>query len=161
MKFMRKIARPMLAAPFAIAGIDAALYPRAHRARIENLCKLAQKAGINTPAPEQLDTLTKASGTAMTLAASALACAKFPRLSAAALAALQIPVAFANHPFWLHSGDTRRKDLIGFAGAIGLVGGAIIAAYDREGRPSAAWRASKWADAVKNSVEVKLSQIGN
>lgn len=160
MHLIRTLARPMLAAPFILAGLDAMTHPEAHRARIANLSTLAEKVGIPLPQGKQLDTITRSTGLAMTLAGTTLATSKFPRLSAAALGALQIPVALANNPFWKSQGEKQRQDLLGFVGAAGLIGGAIIAAYDREGRPSIAWRAEKWAGEMQAAVNNQLSEIG-
>ncbi|XCB30709.1 DoxX family protein [Arcanobacterium hippocoleae] len=160
MNLIRSIARPMLAAPFIISGIDAAAHPETHRERIAKLAKIFAKIGVNLPNDERADAVTRATGAAMTLAGAALAASKFPRLSSALLGMLQVPVALANNPFWESRGEQQRKDVIGFAAAAGLIGGAVIAAYDREGRPSAVWRAKNWAGDIQTSVENKLNQIG-
>lgn len=160
MHLIRAFARPLLAAPFILAGLDAATKPETHRARIANLNSLAEKVGLSLPQGTQLDPLTRSTGIVMTLAGTAFATSKLPRLSAALLGALQIPVALANNPFWQSEGAQRRADLLGLASAAGLVGGAVIAAYDREGRPSVAWRAEKWAGEMQAAVSDKLSEIG-
>ena len=60
-------------------------------------------------------------------------------LAAGVLTAVAVPVAVLNRP----QGDTpaeRRQGLSNFLRGLGLIGGLIIAASDREGRPSLRWK---------------------
>ena len=52
-------------------------------------------------------------------------------------------MALANNPVWAGKGKDRQKrlaELTGLLGAAGLVGGALLAAADRDGKPSFSWR---------------------
>lgn len=131
MNFVCSTARVMLATPFILSGIDAITRPQTHRARIRELFTLFEKANISLPAvkDENLDSLTRTTGVAMTLAGGTFTFAKFPYLSAFTLTALQIPVAFANHPFWNNDGQKRRQDFLALASTGGLLGGVFLAAH--------------------------------
>lgn len=132
MNLMRILARPMLAAPFIVAGIDAVSWPEAHRERAAKLFNLAEKCGLRFDfSPSFTDTITRSTGAMMTVCGCLLALGKMPRMSAAMLAALQVPLALSNYPFWEKEGAEKRADLVGFAGAAGLAGGAILAAADK------------------------------
>ena len=156
MNLLRAIARPLLAAPFILAGLDAATAPEHHRKRAENLYSLAEKAGLKIElSPSATDSVAQATGVAMTAAGAALAIGKLPRFSAATLAALQLPLALANNPFWTYEGTERRNSLVNLAGAAGLIGGALIASADRVGKPSLGWLASKKAEEMTARIDLR------
>lgn len=139
MSILRTVARPLLAAPFIAAGADALLRPQAHRERAERLAPIASKVGVDLDETTS-DSAARGLGAAFTVAGIGLATGKFPRVAAAALAALEVPVALANNPVWRSKGKDRLADLSGLLGAAGLVGGALLAAGDRDGKPSLSWR---------------------
>ena len=159
MNLLRLIARPMLAAPFVLAGFDAARSPEKHRERAASLYALASKFGAPTPSAANTDLITRATGGAMMAAGAALATGKMARLSAAVLALAEVPLALANNPFWEHSGEAQKQDLLGLASAAGLVGGALIASADRVGKPSLGWRASRKAGEISDAVTAKASEL--
>ena len=141
MSILRALARPLLATPFIVSGIDALIRPANHRERAENVAPLLDKAGY--PLTEkQMDHATRALGLTNVLCGAALAVGKFPRFSALVLAATEVPVALANNPVWLHTGPARRKDLLALTEAAGLLGGVLLAASDLAGKPSRSWRRS-------------------
>lgn len=153
---LRAIARPLLAAPFILAGLDAATAPEHHRERAAHLYSLAEKAGLKIElSAAAVDTTTQATGLAMTAAGTALALGKLPRFSAATLAVLHVPLALANNPFWTHEGAERHNSLVNLAGAAGLIGGALIASADRVGKPSLGWLASKKADEIAANIDIR------
>ena len=139
MNAIRFLARPLVAAPFLASGIDAALFPEAHRERAAKLFATARLSGFAKKYGVQLelsahttDTITRSTGTAMVAAGSLLALGKMPRLCAGILAAVQVPLALSNYPFWEKEGAEKRAALIGLLSAAGLAGGAILAAAATE-----------------------------
>ncbi len=139
MSILRALARPLLATPFLVSGMDALVRPASHRERAETLTRLAEKAGYPVTT-KQVDRATRALGLSNILCGAALATGKMPRTSAAILAVTQVPVSIANNPVWLHKGTERRKDLLGLTSAAGLLGGVLLAAADLAGKPSFSWR---------------------
>ena len=139
MSILRVLARPLLATPFIVSGVDALVRPASHRERAETLTPLAEKAGYPV-STKQVDLATRAFGLSNILCGAALATGKMPRTSALVLAATQLPVAVANNPVWLHKGAERRKDLAGLTASAGLLGGVLLAAADLAGKPSHSWR---------------------
>lgn len=138
MSILRTIARPLLAAPFALTGIDALLHPHNHRERARVAEPLVEKCGL-TLDDSTVDTATRALGATFVLASAGLSFGVFPRASAGLLACVQLPVTLANYPVWKRE---RRlsSDLSGLATSAALVGGALIASFDRQGKPSLVWR---------------------
>ncbi|MCF2705971.1 DoxX family membrane protein [Arcanobacterium haemolyticum] len=141
MSLLRMFARPLLAAPFVLSGIDALKHPENHRERARTLTPLLNKAGVELD-DSQIDMATRAMGATNIVCSCALSVGKLPRLSAAILAGIQIPVTLANAPFWLHKGEQRRADVAQLASQAGLLGGLLLAAVDLAGRPSLTWRFS-------------------
>ncbi len=87
-------------------------------------------------------------GAAQVLADSLLAIGKFPRLSAAALAASLVPTTAAGHRFW-ESDDKqeRAQQQVHFLKNLSMLGGLLIAAGNRPGTrpwPGAAWTWPSW-----------------
>lgn len=138
MSILRKTARPLLALPFVLSGMEAAIRPSRHRERAAVFAPLTEKAGIELD-ERTTDRLTRALGAANVLAGFALASGRAPRIGALILAALQIPITLANNAFWLHAGDQRQEDIAGIVAGAGLIGGALLAVGDRDGKPSLSW----------------------
>ncbi len=139
MSILRALARPLLATPFIVSGVDALVRPASHRDRAEVLTPLAEKAGYPV-STKQVDLATRALGLTNVLCGAALATGKMPRSGAAILVVTQLPVAIANNPVWLHKGAERRQDLLGLTSSAGLLGGVMLAAADLAGKPSHSWR---------------------
>ena len=114
MSVLRTVARPLLACPFVLAGIDAFARPAGHRERAQTFAPLAKKAGMEFD-ETTADLATRGLGVGFALAGLALATGKCPRVAGGVLAALEVPVALANNPFWRHRGERRRADLAGLA----------------------------------------------
>ncbi len=157
MSILRALARPLLATPFIVSGIDALIRPANHRERAENVAPLLDKAGY--PLTEkQMDHATRAFGLTNVLCGAALAVGKFPRFSALVLAATEVPVSLANNPVWLHKGPERRKDILGLTESAGLLGGVLLAASDLAGKPSRSWRRSYKHDLRKEIEAVRTHE---
>lgn len=138
--------------------------PKNHRDRAEVMIDLADSAGIdfsgsNRPSASTIDLATRATGAAMTIAGAGLALGKLPRTAALALGVIQIPLSLANNPFWLHTGEERKKDIGGLLQSAGLIGGALIASTDRGGKPSVGWRISKRAGELSDSASKHVEEI--
>lgn len=157
---VRRLARPMLAAWFLTEGIGAVRRPQAHAAQsaplVGSVCDLL---GTERPGPDRLTTVARAHGAATVLAAACLALGKAPRLAAAGLVALTVPVVVASLPAapagtqdpagsTTPAGAGRRASGIcsalkaspRFWQSLSMLGGALLAAIDTEGRPTARYR---------------------
>ncbi|MDP9800530.1 putative membrane protein YphA (DoxX/SURF4 family) [Arcanobacterium wilhelmae] len=163
MSILQKISRPLLAAPFVSAGLEALAKPAGHRERTQVLLDAAKKTGCPVAQkdlkPQVVDLATRATGAVMALSGLALATGRLPRSAALVLGTLQVPLALANNPFWLHSGEERQRDLARLVQNAGLIGGALMAARDRSGAPSLGWRANKLAGEISDSASAKIDAI--
>jgi len=122
---VRRLARPLLAAPFILDGVTVLKSPDAH---VEDV----RKAGL--PEPEKVVQIASANKVAAGLM---LATGRFSRLSSLALAAGAAGNAFVHHPFWNETDDARKAEVrTQFLRDLGLLGGALVSAADTGGRES-------------------------
>jgi uncharacterized membrane protein YphA (DoxX/SURF4 family) len=135
---LRRIARPLLASWFFLEGVDAVRFPTAHA---ERAAPVLNPLSERLPISIETRRLAQAHGAALVGAAIMLAIGKAPRTAAVALAALTAPVAVVGQPFWSCRDPQLRADYLhGFIRDIGMIGGALVAAADTEGRPGLTWR---------------------
>lgn len=141
MDLLRTLARPLLAAPFILDGLDAMLRPGGHVTKLNRVTPTFERLGLPPLLTSDATMLTRASGAAAVLAGFGLATGRAPRTCAASLAAMSLPLAVINHPVWLaRDRDERATDAAGFVRASALGAGLALATLDREGSPSRAWR---------------------
>jgi uncharacterized membrane protein YphA (DoxX/SURF4 family) len=138
MTIVRRLARPLLAVPFISAGADAALHPLP---RAEAIRPLVQRVAPALKLPADPELLVRANGMVMAGAGTLLALGRMPRLSSLALVATLLPATWADHAFWQEKDPQARRDRRTlFLREAGLLGGALLALVDTEGRPGLAWR---------------------
>ena len=143
MAVTRRIARPLLAAPFVSGGVETLRNPDP---RVEKAQAVAPQIAERLPLPDQTDQLVKINAAVQVAAGVLLSVGRLPRLAAAALAASLVPTPLAGHRFWEEEDATRRaQQQIHFLKNVGLLGGLILAAVDTEGAPSLGWRARQTA----------------
>jgi len=157
---LRPIARPMFASWYVVEGLDALRHPAVHAVRArDSLAALEARArrwtsdtGSPWPAATDLSDQTlrrvvRVHAAAMLGVAGLLALGRAPRAHAAILAALTLPVVVANAPRGraldnppaaepTERSARRRR----FWTAVSMLGGALLAASDYEGRPGPRWR---------------------
>ncbi len=158
MPVLRLVARPMLASIFIAEGIDSLLHPGAKAPAAEAVVRpLAERV----PAvPDQVEQAVRLNGAVQLVAGSLLAIGKFPRLSAAALAASLIPTTYAGHRFW-ESDDKqeRAQQKIHLLKNATMLGGLLIAAGDTAGNPSVAWRGRHAAKTAKREAALTAKSL--
>lgn len=158
MTLIRLAARPMLAAPFVLAGVNALRNTEQVAARAEPVAKkltaAADKVAPQLPVPDDEVTLVRVNAGVQIGAALALATGRAPRVSASVLAATLLPSTFAAHRFWEESDDdARRNQRLHFAKNVSLLGGLLLAAVDTEGRPGVAWRTKHAVGGVRREAK--------
>lgn len=150
---VRTIARPLLAAPFIIEGIDAAVRPARHVETITEdrsgaisaarsvLQTLGVPASVIDAALQDPTVLVRVSGGVTALAGIALARGKRARLAGVFLASLAVKTAVARYPVWAAEDAEERAEMISaLLNRAAVVGGLLVAAADRDGKPSLGWR---------------------
>jgi putative oxidoreductase len=158
MAVLRLIARPMLASIFIAEGIDSLLHPDTKAPAAEAVVRpLAEQVPV---VPDQVEQAVRLNGAVQLVAGSLLAIGRFPRLSAAALAASLIPTTYAGHRFW-ESNDKqeRSQQKIHFLKNVTMLGGLLIAAGDTAGNPSVAWRSRHAAKTVKREAALTAKSV--
>lgn len=154
---LRRIARPMLSSSFVLEGIDVVRDPMPHAELaaaaltpcLDRIPTTSAFARFRSPSPRQWVAATRVHGAAITGAALMLALGRCPRGSALALAALTAPTAAANLPLRsLAAADPaspreRRRRLVTL---VSLIGAAVLAGLDSEGRPGLGWRLEQARD---------------
>src|SRR5579875_1600413 len=151
MSVLRPVARPMLASIFIVQGFDSLMHPGTKAPAAE---KVVRPLAERVPAvPDNVEQAVRLNGAVQVLAGSLLAIGKFPRLSAAALAATLIPTTAAGHRFW-ESDDKqeRAQQKIHFLKNLSMLGGLLIAVGDTAGNPSLAWRGRHAAKLAKREA---------
>lgn len=148
---LRKISRPLVAAPFIAQGLDAVRHPSEHigtaRVGLSAVSSIANKApgAVTVDADVDVKTLTtliRAHGAATVAAGGLLALGKFPRLAGLTLAALTAPLVVANEPFGKAHPLTRAERRPVFFTRLSQFGAALLVAADTGGKPSLKWRFS-------------------
>jgi uncharacterized membrane protein YphA (DoxX/SURF4 family) len=148
----------MLASIFIVEGFDSLLHPDTKAPAAEAVVRpLAERV----PAvPDQVDQAVRLNGAVQLVAGSLLAIGKFPRLSAAALAASLLPTTAAGHRFWeSHDKQERSQQKIHFLKNMSMLGGLLIAAGDTAGNPSVAWRGRHAATTAKREAALTAKSL--
>lgn len=140
MSIITGLARPLLAIPFITSGIDAVRRPHEHVEAVERVNPTLEQLGVGPLSAGTITTVTRVSGGVRIAAGLCMALAKKPRLAALTLAGSEIALTAVRNPVWLSKGEERKKHLAGLAASAGLIGGTLVAAGDRRGKPSLGWR---------------------
>ncbi|MDQ3886745.1 MAG: DoxX family membrane protein [Actinomycetota bacterium] len=155
--FLRRVARPLLAATFVSSGIEVLLNPNP---LVEAATPMLVKVQEVLPTERHVEpsTLVRADAAVKIGAGLMLAFGWAPRLAATALAASLIPTTVVSHPVWEVKRDDRTMQQIHFLKNAGLLGGLMLAAADTQGKPSVGWRARRAKrDAARAA---KLARLG-
>ena len=157
---VRRIARPLLAAPFVYGGISTLRKPQDRvpgaRPVVEKIAATADKQ-LPVQLSRDVEQWVKADAAIKVAAGTLFGLGRFPRLTALILSASIVPTTLAGHRFWEHTDPTERFGQISnFLKNTGLLGGLLLAAVDTEGKPSVGYRArgaaSRAADATEKNV---------
>lgn len=159
---VRRIARPLLAAPFVYGGISTLRKPQDRvpgaAPVVEKIAETADKQ-LPVQVPRDVQQWVQADAAIKVAAGSLFALNKFPRLTALVLSASIVPTTLAGHRFWEHEDPTEKFGQISnFLKNTGLLGGLLLAAVDTEGKPSVGYRARKSAKAAAAATEKSFEQ---
>ncbi|WP_425956374.1 DoxX family membrane protein [Xylanimonas sp. McL0601] len=137
---LRRIARPLLAAPFVYDGVQAALHPAEHVAAARGLAdKVTDRLGVKRLTDANLSLAVRVHGGYTAVLGVALGAGFLPRLASLELASITAPLAVVHQPFTA-KGPDRAERMQKFVRTIGYVGAALLAGFDTEGRPGISWR---------------------
>ncbi|MDO5287596.1 MAG: DoxX family protein [Actinomycetia bacterium] len=149
MSLMRFAARSMLASFFVVQGAKAVVNPEPLVAGAEPIARsfvpLAQRvapASLAGYVPEETQTLVRATGAAQVVGGLMLATGIGRRLGAAVLGLSMVPHVLASRPSRAASAEQREIAKSQLLRNVALLGGAILASLDTQGKPSLAWLAA-------------------
>lgn len=167
MNILRAVARPLLAAPFVVSGIDALVRPSGHRERAKLFTPLLERAGIEL-SDRAVDRSARLLGLTTIVSGTCLASGKLPRISAGVLAGVQVPISLANNPVWSKRGSERMEAVSSLIVQGAILGGLLVASVDRVGKPSLSWRHAnakaqraeirEISTALENKYSLRLTQ---
>ncbi len=150
---LRRIARPLLAAPFVYDGVQAALHPAEHvEAARDGAALVTETLGAEPLSDTQVSLLVRVHGAATAFAGLLLAVGRTPRTAALTLAALTAPLAVAHQPF-TSKGAERSLRTAAFVKDLGKVGAAVVAGIDLEGRPGLSYRVRLAREKASHELE--------
>lgn len=146
---VRAIARPLLAAAYISNGIARVRDPQSSAEAVEPLLRQVQK---RVEVPISARGLARASGAAQVVAGGLLAIGRLPRVSSTILVAT-VAIDVLGEQFWRESDAEARKESINRVITKGsLLGGALLASVDTDGKPGLGWRAQHAIEAAGRSV---------
>ncbi|MBO0853059.1 MAG: DoxX family protein [Nocardia sp.] len=138
---LRRIARPLLATGFIADGTRTLVQPDT----------AAQNPALSR-LPGDPATVVRVTAAARIGGALVLALGTAPRTGAAVVAATTVPTLLGED-FWAEADPALRSaKRSAFVKDIGLLGGAMIAAADTEGKPSLAWRGRRAARRATRAI---------
>ncbi|GGQ19597.1 MULTISPECIES: DoxX family membrane protein [Streptomyces] len=140
MAVLRKLARPLLAAPFVTGGLRTLRRP--DTALTEAAQPVIRAVGDRIPAlAVDPPRLVRATGAIQVTAGLLFATGRAPRLAALTLAATLVPASLATHAYWTEEDPQERaRQRAHFLTDLSALGGLLIAAADTHGKPSLAHR---------------------
>lgn len=161
MSLIRRIARPLLAAPFVLEGIRTVRHPeREIRIAPSAFAKVDEQLS-SSPAPSVVTsrTLVQATGAVAVGAGLLYATHRAPRLSALLLVSTAA-IGVANHKkVWELSGEERLDELQAVLTNAGLLGGVLLAVADTDGSPSLGYRVAKLVERGQKEAAAKQREL--
>ncbi|MQA34027.1 DoxX family protein [Modestobacter roseus] len=159
---VRRIARPLLAAPFVFGGVSTLRNPQSRvpgaTPIVEQLSEIADKQ-LPVEVPKDVEQWVKVNAGVQVGAATLFALGRFPRFTALTLATSLVPTTLAGHRFWEHEDPKERfGQTSNFLKNAGMLGGLLLAAVDTEGKPSVGWRARRSAEKAVHGAEASYER---
>lgn len=159
MSLIRRVARPLIAAPFVYEGVQTAIRPQ--RAieilplTMEDLDKDLDKVNF----PVDAETLIRVTGAVSAVSGLAFALNKKPRLAALVLLSTTFMAVAGRKKVWELEGPEQLEEARSILGDLGLLGGVLLATVDRDGKPSFAYRLDKMIERGQKSAQEKQRQL--
>lgn len=157
MSLVRRIARPLLAAPFVFEGVRTALHPEREIDVYPQAFDAADSAIAKSSAPGFVDvrTLIRATGVVAAGAGVLYATNRYPRAAAVTLLATSSVGWAGRKKVWTLRGEELTQEVQAILTDVGLLGGVLLAVVDHEGRPSLGYRANKFIERSQKKAAEK------
>ena len=159
---VRRIARPLLAAPFVYGGISTLRKPQDRvpgaRPIVEKVADAADKQ-LPVQLPKDVEQWVKADAAIKVAAGTLFALGRVPRLTSLVLAGSLVPTTLAGHRFWEEQDPkVSFEKTAHFVKNLGMLGGLLLAAVDTEGKPSVGYRARRAAGKAADATEKNFAK---
>ncbi len=161
MSLVRRIARPLLAAPFVVEGVRTALHPEREIDVYPQAFDAADSAIAKSAAPGFLDvrTIVRATGAVAAGAGVLYATNRCPRAAAVTLLATTSVGWAGRKKVWELRGEDLTQEIRSILTDAGLLGGVLLAVVDTDGRPSLGYRANKLVERGQKRAAAKQREI--
>lgn len=138
MTIVRRVARPLLAAAFVQDGVAAARKPAA---RSDAARPVVAQVAAPLHLPQDPELLVRANGGAQAGAGVLFALGRLPRLTGLVLAVTMAFTTLTTSAYWTQQDPVARaRQREQFLANLSLIGAALLASVDTQGRPGLAWR---------------------
>lgn len=161
MSLIRRIARPLIAAPFILEGVRTAQHPEREIDVAPAAFDQVDKVLSSTSLPRSIDARAIVRGAGVVAAGAGIMYAtnRAPRLSAALLL-VTTSVGIANRKkLWELRGEERVQELQSILTDAGLLGGVLLAIADTDGSPSVGYRVGKLVERGQKSAAKKQREL--
>lgn len=161
MALVRRIARPLLAAPFIYEGIRTTLRPEREIDVYPQAFDAAESALAKSSAPDFVTVrkIVQVSGAVAAGAGMLYATGRYPRAAAAALL-MTTSLGWAGRKrVWELRGEELSTEIQSILTDAGLLGGMLLAVVDHDGRPSLGYRAERFVERSQKNAQRKRLEI--
>lgn len=161
MALVRRIARPLLAAPFILEGVRTALHPEREIEAHPKAFSAVDSAVAKSSAPSFVDAkaILRASGVVAAGAGLMYATNRAPRAAAVALLATTTVGWAGRKRVWELRGEELTEEITSILTDAGLLGGLLLAAVDHDGRPSMGYRMNKFVEKSQKNAAKKRAEL--
>ena len=160
MSLIRRIARPLIAAPFVYEGVRTVKDPRRSTESAQKTFSILDDFLRKNNIPVSSETVVRASAGASVGAALLYATNRAPRVAALTLlATTNIGLAGRKGALSKLSGPERSEEIRGILTDAALLGAVLLAAVDRDGRPSLGYRMNKMVERGQKTAQKKQKEI--
>jgi len=162
MALVRRIARPLLAAPFIFEGVRTALRPEREIDVYPQAFEAVDSALAKTSAPGFVDVraLIRASGAVAAGAGIMYATNRCPRAAAATLLVTTSVGWAGRRRVWELRGQERVQEIQSILSDAGLLGGVLLAVVDHDGRPSLGYQMNQFVERSQKKAQQKQRELG-
>lgn len=161
MALVRRIARPLLAAPFVMEGVRTALNPERPLVGFPEAFSAVDSAVAGSPIPSFIDArlLMRLTGALAAGAGVAYATNRAPRAAAVVMLATTTVGWAGRKKIWELKGEERLEEIRSLLGDAGLLGGLLLAAVDHDGRPSFGYQVNQFVERSQKNAAKRQREL--
>lgn len=161
MSLVRRIARPLLAAPFIFQGVRTVMRPEREIDTYPQAFEMVDSTLSQSSLPDAVDArrVLQATGAVAAGAGLLYATDHFPRAAAATLLVTSTVGWAGRKKVWELSGEELKDEVQAILTNAGLLGGVMLAVVDTDGKPSTAYRLHAFVERAQKNAEAKQREL--